>query len=218
MPDKNGAVQTSTKTGFEFIARSMAIIFLAALLLPITANAGEERFVDSSEYRNMNFKKGIINDYTEMVKDENLDWVWVSPDVTLSRYVIRVGKVENKSDVRVKSLAQSTRTTFKEIFDDMPPIWEDWTASADLCIYEVRYAGPDGQPPQAGGRHGQPGVGIEMVLFDSRNQAIARFRHFKYRGTLLEGAVEEVAEDLARFIRKVPPKEIPYIGPDNLYN
>lgn len=220
MPFQSSTIRSCIKTGFRLILKSIALISLAAILLPLNAIAGRERFVDSSEYRDKNFRKGIITDYNDMTKGENIDWVWVSPGVTLNRYVIRFGKIENKSDVTVKSLVQSTRTTFKEIFDDMPPMGEDWTASADLCIYEVRHSGPDGKFPQAGSSQVHPGVGIEMVLFDSRNQAIAKFRHFKRRGTLLEGAVEEVAEDLARFARKAAPKELiakPYIGPDNLY-
>lgn len=75
------------------------LILGTALLIPSAALCSEKRLIDDNEYKDKDFHKGIITDYTDMVKGDDLDWVWVKPGENLSQYKIKVGTIENKSDM-----------------------------------------------------------------------------------------------------------------------
>ncbi len=80
------------------------LIFAMAVLIPSMALSSSDRLVDDKEYKDKDFHKGIITDYTDMVKGDEVDWVWVKPGENLSQYQIKLGTIENKSDMFSKSL------------------------------------------------------------------------------------------------------------------
>jgi hypothetical protein len=115
---------------------------------------------------------------------------------------VKVGNVENKSDMRSKILMDAAKTTFKDAFADMDVKGDRGTLTADLCIYEVQdYSPAKAWIPFAGGHQMQAGIGIEMVLRDG-SKTIAKFRHFSRRGMQPEAALEESAGDYTKYIRK----------------
>jgi hypothetical protein len=189
--------------GLMMVFRSMFIVFTMALLCPMAALSSSDRLVDSNDYKDKDFHKGCITDYSDMVKGDDIDWVWTSPGKQLAQYRLKVGNVENKSDMRSKSLMETTKTTFKDAFTDMDVKGETGTLTADLCIYEVQDYNPGkAWIPFVGGRQMQAGIGIEVILRDGNNKTIAKIRNFSRRGMQPEAALEESAGEFVKYIRK----------------
>jgi hypothetical protein len=187
---------------FSFL-RGIFLIVTIALVFPFSAMCSSDSFVDSDDYKDKGFAKCIITDYSDLVKGDDVDWVWVSPSQQLSHYTVKLGTTENKSEHRSKSLVDKMKATFKDSFADQEAKESKGTLTANLCIYEVQDFNPGkAWIPFVGGHQMQAGVGVEMVLADQNGKTVAKFRHFARRGSMTEAAVEEVAEDLTKYVSK----------------
>jgi hypothetical protein len=176
------------------------MVVAAAMLASATVVAAADKLVDSSDYSDKDFKKCSITDYTDMVEGDDIQWVWTDPAIKLSKYDLKVGKVENKSEVRKKSLVESVKTVFSETFADRGSKGTSGTLTADICIYEAEnFSGGKAWIPFVGAHEMQAGMGIEMVLRNG-NKAVAKFRHSAREGAEIETATEEVASDLMAYI------------------
>lgn len=178
-----------------------AIIALAALVLfPISAMA-EKKLIEDSEYSDKDFKRCNITDYSNMVDGDDISWVWVDPSVQLARYRVKMGKVDNKSDMRSKSLVSKVRSTFSSYFADMDVKGSSGTLTADVCIFMAEnFSAGKAWIPFAGGHQMQAGLGVEMLLRDSRGRTLAKIRHSAREGAAIEAAAQEVAGDLVKYI------------------
>jgi DNA-binding protein Fis len=182
-------------------ALRICLIFMVAILLPAAAFCGPDRLVDSNEYKDKDFHKGIIKDYSDMVKGDRVDWVWVASAEKLGKYKVKVGSITNKSDSHSRSLVDSVKSIFSNYFADVAG--NDGTLTAELCITEVQqYAPGKAWIPFAGGHQMQAGIGIEMILLDNKNRMVAKLRHFDRRGMDLKDAVEEVADHMVNYVSK----------------
>ena len=190
---KNGGLKT---------ASASIIIFMAILLLiPAAALCSPKKLVDDSEYSDKEFRKCIIKDYADMVDGDDISWVWTDPNVKLAAYRIKEGKVENKSDMRSRSMLETVKTVFKDTFADMEAKGEKGTLTADICIYEAEnFSGGKAWIPFVGAHQMQAGLGVEMVLRDAKNRTVAKFRHSAREGAQIENAAQEVAGDLMKYI------------------
>jgi hypothetical protein len=187
----------------KMLVSSLCLIFSLAVLIPTPALSSSDRLVDDREYNDKDFHKGIITDYTDMVKGDDVDWVWVKPGEKLSQYKIKVGTLENKSDMRSKSLSDSVKRIFTDYFSDYESKGSKGTLTAELCITEVQeYSVGKAWIPFTGGRQAQAGMGIEMVLRDSHSEIIAKLRHFDRRGSEVRGAAEDVASHMVQYISR----------------
>jgi hypothetical protein len=179
------------------------LIFCLAVLIPSAALCREKRLVDDNEYKDSKFQKGIITDYSDMVEGNGVEWVWVKPGEALSQYKIKVGTIENKSDMRSKSLSDSVKKIFVDYFSDYESKGSKGTLTADLCITDVQpYNVGRAYVPFAGGHLAQAGMRIEMVLRDQHNVIIAKLRHFDRQGSDVVRAADEVASHMVQYISK----------------
>jgi hypothetical protein len=182
---------------------SRGVVFLLAALLciPAAAFGSPKKLVDDSEYSDKEFRKCIIKDYSDMVDGDDIRWVWTDPAVKLDGYKIREGKVENKSEMRSRSMLETVKNVFRDTFADMEGKGEKGTLTADICIYEAEnFSGGKAWIPFVGGHEMQAGLGVEMVLRDSKNRIVAKFRHSAREGVQIENAAQEVAGDLMKYI------------------
>ena len=178
------------------------VIFGMAMLIPSLALSGSDRLVDDREYKDKDFHKGIISDYTDMVKGDDVDWVWVKPGENLSQYKVKLGNIENKSDVFTKSLIESVKSIFEEYFANGIK-GSKGPLTADLGITEVQKFSPGkAWIPFAGGRQMQAGIGIEIILLDQNKVTIAKLRHFDRQGRDVRDAIEEVAGHMTKYISR----------------
>ncbi len=199
-----GSRMTSTSSKWcKAICRCLCLAVMMALLSPMTGLCSPERFVDSNEYKDKDFHKGNIKDYSDMVKGDDIDWVSSNAAKYLSQFKVRLGKVGNKSDTHSKALVEAVKATFKSAFEDLESNGSKGTVTADLCIFETQdYSPGKAWIPFVGGHQMQAGIGIEVILVDANNRTVAKFRHFARRGVAIETAAEEAAGDLRKYISK----------------
>lgn len=109
--------------------------------------------------------------------------------------------MENKSEMRSRSMLETVKTVFKDTFTDMAAKGEKGTLTADIRIYEAEnFSGGKAWIPFVGAHHMQAGLGVEMVLRHVRNRTVAKFRHSAREGAQIENAAQKVAGDLMKYI------------------
>ena len=181
--------------------RKISVFLSVVLLASATLASAADRLVDSSDYSDKDFKKCSITDYSDMVDGDDIQWVWTDPAIKLSQYNLKVGKVENKSEMHKKSLVKSVQDVFAETFADRGSKGASGTLTADICVYEAEnFSGGKAWIPFVGGHEMQAGMGVEMVLRNGKNKTVAKFRHSAREGAEIEAATQEVANDLMEYI------------------
>jgi len=175
--------------------------FIAVVMFPVIAYCSPERLVDSSDYKDKDFVKGCMSDYGDMVKGDDIEWVWVSPGTSLAGHKLSIAKFDNKTDDLRKVQVDEITSIFKEFLGKLKGDKE--TVSADICIYEVqKFSAGKALIPFAGGHQMQAVIGVELVIKGTGGKTIAKFRHFAREGSRVEDAAQEVAEDLKKYIAK----------------
>jgi hypothetical protein len=180
--------------------RLISLVALVAIMFPLSAFCGSDKLVDNDEYKDKDFHKGCITDYKDLVKGDNIDWVWISSGVKLADYSLSIVKFENLSDEVRSSQVDDIKSVFKEVLGKLKG--DKGSLSASMCIFDVQKFSPGkAWIPYAGGHLMQAGVGVEMILTD-KGKTVATFRHFARNGSRLEDAAEENAKDLKKYISK----------------
>jgi len=161
-----------------------------------------ERFVDSDDYHDKDFvKSGVIADYNDMVKGDDVEWMWVESGIRLSDYkIVPGGEIKNVSEVSSRSLS-------KDLGEDLASSLADrsrgskGTLKAQTAIYWAEKAS-EGKSwiPYAGSHLSQAGVGVEMAFVDSKGNVVAKLRHSAREGGSLDSASREVVDDVIKFI------------------
>lgn len=193
-------LRTINNGRFKTVSGSV-VFFLAILLIPAVAMSSPKKLVNDSEYSDKGFRKCIIKDYSDMVDGDDIKWVWTDPAVKLAEYKIKEGKVENKSEMRSRTMLETVKNVFNDNFADMEAKGEKGTLTADICVYEAEnFSGGKAWIPFVGGHEMQAGVGVEMVLRDGKGKLAAKFRHSAREGAQIENAAQEVAQDLLKYI------------------
>lgn len=177
--------------------RFRSSLLLPLLLLAASAHAGVPK-EDLDEQG-----RGIIEDYSDMKEDGDIEWVWVAPGTKLSTYRFNFTKFENLSKsvddemeevvqkLLPRSLARATRA------DDKAPVLDVesaiyWTQRANMAKLWI---------PYAGGHLAQAGVGVELVFRDPSGRIVAKIRHSGREGTELKAAAEELVDDVTDYVR-----------------
>lgn len=182
-------------------ARFFAILLMALSLSTLAAYAGSDRFIDSDDYKSKDFKAGILGDYKDLVKGDNLEWAWVEKGTTLADYKVVIETFADGTDDLGKSQLGTFKTIFKDYMEKLKG--SKGTLTAEMSVYEVqKYSPGKAWIPFAGGHQMQAGMGVEMILKDKGGKTVAKFRHFAREGIAIESAAQEVAEDLKKYIAK----------------
>ena len=200
-PVRVGIIERIPGAGIRFrkATHVFCLVFAAVMIFPMAAFCEPERLVNSSDYKDKDFRKGCISDYGDMVKGDDIDWVWVSPGITLGGHKLNIARFENKSDGLRSSQEVEIKSIFREFFGKIKG--DKGTLTADMCIYEVqKFSAGKAWIPFAGVHQMQTGVGVELKLKDKGGKTIAKFRHFAREGARVEDAAQEVAEDLKKYI------------------
>jgi hypothetical protein len=179
----------------------LAMGFIAVVMSPVIVFCSPERLVESSDYKEKDFIKGCISDYGDLIKGDDINWIWVSPGTNLAGHKLSIASFDNKTDELRNAQIDEIKSIFKEFFGKLKGDKE--TLSADICIYEVqKFSAAKAWIPFAGGHQMQAGVGVELVIKSTGGKTIAKFRHFAREGSRVEDAAQEVAEDLKKYISK----------------
>ena len=187
--------------------RRLLSLFLLGLIFAMPLYAGRkrgpDRLVDSDEYKEGEFEKGIIEDYSDMVEGDGVEWVYLSEGLKLSSYKIDLGEFKNVSSITNSDMIEALEEGFPNAFRRIGLKGSAGTLKAESAVYWAERASQGKKwIPYAGGHLAQAGVGLEMVLRDSSGKVVAKLRHSTRQGEQLDEAAEEIVDDIADFIRK----------------
>lgn len=170
-------------------------------LIATSPAEARDRFVDTDDYKEGDYDKGIIEDYSDMVEGDGVEWVYLAPGTKLNDYTIKIGKVGNKSSITNRSMLESAEETFDAALERKGNDGRKGTLNAETAIYWAeRPSAGKRWIPYAGGHLAQAGVGIEMIFRDSKGSIVAKVRHSGRQGEQLEYAAEEVADEIVSWI------------------
>lgn len=185
----------------RFFIRLVSAAFLLAVLSPLAAFCKSDRFVDSDDYKDKNFKQGILTDYSDLAKGDDIEWVWVSPGVTLSEHKYSLGKFVDATEDLGKTPLNAIKDSFTETLGKIKG--DKGALTVDINIYDAqKFSYGKAWIPFAGGHQMQAGLGVEMLIKDKKGRTVAKIRHFAREGTAVEQAGEEVATDIKKYILK----------------
>lgn len=177
-------------------------VLMIALFAPFTASGSPERLVESRDYKDKDFVKGCIGDYSDIVKGDDLDWVWINPGTTLSHFKIELGKFENMSEELRSSQVEEVKATYKEVLSKVKGNGSD-VLTADICVYEFQKFSPGkAWIPFVGGHQMQAGMGVEVLLRDKAGKTVAKIRDMARSGSTATDAADESASNLKKFLNK----------------
>jgi hypothetical protein len=199
---QRNSTESRDKSWCKAFLRGLCIVFMMVALSPLSSVFASERLVDSSDYKDKDFIKGCINDYSDIVKGDDLDWVWINPGTTLSHYKVVVGKFENMSDELRSSQVDEVKATYKEILSKLKGDGKD-ELTAQICVYDYqKFSAGKAWIPFVGGHQMQAGMGVEMILRDATGKTIAKIRDMARNGSTPVDAADESASNIKKFLSK----------------
>lgn len=146
---------------------------------------------------------GIIQNYTDMEEGEDIDWLWVAPEIHLANYRYSVQSVKNLTTIADKDLMDVLNSNLGEQLalagshDDGAP-----TLNVEVAVYWAERANRSKRwIPFAGMHLAQAGAGIELLFKDQDGKLVAKIRHSAREGNELVYAGQELSDDLAGFVR-----------------
>lgn len=182
----------------RYVTLLLVILMSASTLYAASAST---KFVDSDDYKSKDFKKGILIDYRDLQKGDDIEWVWIDNGVSLGDHAVVIQNFEDNSGELTKSQTNGIKEVFNEYMEKMKG--KRGTVKADISVYEIqKYAPGKAWIPFVGGHQMQAGIGVEMLVTDKSGKAIAKFRHFAREGMAVEAAAQEAAEDLYKYMSK----------------
>lgn len=183
------------------IARYVTLLLVMLLSTATLYAASSTKFVDSDDYKSKDFKKGILIDYRDLQKGDDIEWVWIAPGVSLGDHAVAIQGVEDNSGELTKSQLNGIKDVFNEYMEKLKG--KRGTVKAEIAVYEIqKYAPGKAWIPFVGGHQMQAGIGVEMLVSDKSGKPVAKFRHFAREGMAVEAAAQEAAEDLYKYLSK----------------
>ncbi|MBI1921144.1 MAG: hypothetical protein HYS23_08700 [Geobacter sp.] len=192
------------KWAFNFVCRLLFCGFILASLAMLAPRPSfsADLLIESGEYKDKDFVKGVISDYSGMTKGGAIEWLWVDPSVKLAAYKIKIGSFENVSEIKKKSMTEEVRKIFEDTFGEVGS-GEKGTLTARCAIYEAERANLNkAWIPFVGLHKAQAGIGVEMEFLNDKGKVVAKFRHSAREGANVEEAAEEVAGDIRKYVEK----------------
>ncbi|MEJ2497526.1 MAG: hypothetical protein P8Y43_08685 [Sulfurovaceae bacterium] len=176
--------------------RKYSFVALLTTLVIFTSFANaEDRFVDSDDYKEPEFKKCFINDYSRLVEGDDVDWVWIEKGANLSKHKIVLSSVTSQARGVSGSDKNILKIALQEEIEDMDA-HSSSPLTIDVCIYHFKDAT---STPYVGHYLAQAELGIEAIIKD-KNKTVAIIRHYKKDERSKEGVSGELAEDIIEFI------------------
>lgn len=182
--------------------RVLGIAFAALLLFGVLPARAEKKFLDSDDAKERDEPQKFLPDYDKLVKGKDSDWVYFPK-----------GDMKAYKTVEVKDFDENSRgPEAREAARDARDFMERWLekqgfkivkSGADMVVDGNIFNAwePRGAARYWGGWAANPGVGLELLIKDSRGGVVGEIRH-KAKGSTIRDAVENGLEDVAKTIAK----------------
>jgi len=149
------------------------------------------------------YGRGIIKDYSDMKEMDEIEWVWLAPQLRLGDHRFKVGPVENLTVIENADMEEVFNTALPKTLQRAGA--KDPSAPElhiDIAIYWAQRASNSKRwIPYVGGHLAQAGVGIELVFKNDKDEIVAKIRHSGREGEELKSAAEELVDDIVKFVR-----------------
>jgi len=179
-----------------------SLLFLAALLVTVAPALAERHFLDSDDAKERDEPQKFLPDYDKLVKGKEADWAYFPK-----------GDLHAFKTVSVKEFDENGHGhECREAARDGKDYAEKWLEKqgfqivkngGDLVVEGNVFAAwePSGGARYWGGWAANPGVGLELLIKDSKGNVVGEVRH-KAKGSTLRDAVENGLEDMMKTVDK----------------
>lgn len=184
-------------------ARLFVIAVAAFLLMSASpAQAAKKTFLDSDDAKEKDEPQKFLADYDKLAKGKDADWVYFPG-----------GALKKGASVSVKEFDANGRgRESRDAARDGKEYMEQWLEKQGFKV--VKSGGdyvidgnvfnawePHGAARFWGGWMANPGVGLEVVVKDSKGTTIGEVRH-KAKGSTIRDGVENGLEEVAKALAK----------------
>jgi len=187
----------------RYTTRWFLIALAASILVGVAPALAERKFLDSDDAKERDEPQKFLPDYDKLVKGKDADWVYFPKGDGLSHY-----KTVSVKEFDYNGHGRECRDAAREGKDYM----EQWLEKQGLQIVksggDVTVEGnvfnawePSGGARYWGGWAANPGVGLEVLVKDSKGNVVAEVRQ-KAKGSSMRDAVENGLEDVAKSLAK----------------
>ncbi len=182
----------------RFFAILLAVV-LALSARPAQAGKGKT-FLDSDDAKEKDEPQKFLKDYDKLVKGKDADWVYF-PEGALKKF-----RTATVKEFEENGRGRESRDAARDGKDYM----EQWLEKQGFKVVksggELTIDGnvfnawePHGAARFWGGWAANPGVGIEIVVKDSKGNIVGQIRH-KAKGSTIRDAVENGLEEITKAI------------------
>ncbi len=181
--------------------RWLAMALVAFLVLSArSAEAAKKGFQDSDDAKERDEPTKFLPDYDKLMKGKDADWVYF-PEGSLKKYrTVSVKEFdENGRGREARDAAHDARDYMEQWLDKQG--FKVVKSGGDLVISGNVF---NAWEPRGGGRYwggwmANPGVGVEVLVKDSKGNVVGEIRH-KNKGSTIRDAVENGLEQVAKAI------------------
>ena len=185
----------------RYTTRLFAMAVVAVLALSVRpAEAGKGKtFNDSDDAKERDEPAKFLQDYDKLTKGKDADWSYM-PEGSLKKYrSVSVKEFDNGRGRESRDAAREGRDYMEQWLDKQG--FKVVKSGGDLVVEGNVFNAwePSGGARYWGGWLANPGVGVEVMVKDSKGNIVAEIRH-KSKGSTIRDAVENALEDVAKEI------------------
>jgi hypothetical protein len=174
------------------------IVLIASLTLYAAPVWAAEKFLGSKDASEKDEPQKFLNDYDKLVKGKDADWVYFPNGGLKSYKTVSVKEFDSNGKGRESRDAAREGKDYMEQWLDKQG-YKIVKSDGDLTVEGNVFNAwePHGAARYWGGWMANPGVGLEVVVKDSKGNTVAEIRH-KAKGSTIRDAVENGLEEVAK--------------------
>ena len=171
-------------------------IALALALVAVPALA-EKKFLDSDDAKEKDEPHEYLPDYDKLVKGHDADWVYFPSGSLKAFKTASVKEFDHGRGGESRDAAREGKDYMEQWLDKQG--FKVVKSGGDIAVEGNIFNAwePHGAARYWGGWAANPGVGMELIVKDSKGKIVAEVRH-KAKGSTIRDAVENGLEDVAK--------------------
>ena len=182
------------------LSRKVSVVLSAALLFfaVSAAQASDKKFIDSDDAKQRDEPQKFLPDYDKLVKGKDADWVYFPNGGLRSFKTVSVREFEENGRGREARDASREGKDYMEQWLDkqgFKVVKRDGDIVVEGNVFNAWE--PHGAARYWGGWAANPGVGLEVMVKDSKGNIVGEVRH-KAKGSTIRDAVENGLEEVAK--------------------
>ena len=173
-------------------------VVLALAALPALA---EKKFLDSDDAKERDEPQKFLHDYDKLVKGKEADWVYFTDSPSRFKTASVVEFDHTGRGVEARDAARYGKDYMEQWLEKQG--FKVVRSGGDIVVEGNVFNAwePRGAARYWGGWAANPGVGLEVLIKDSKGKVIGEIRH-KSKGSTVHDAVENGLEEIAKAIGK----------------